>query len=133
MSDLMAVLDVNGDQLVCIDYDKPVWHSKKNPNLRATPSLDHFVVDGLLACLDNEILNEYGIKQRFITEDFQSEPVPYELKIARDILYQAKELKLSYFHDFEGDSQIHEDLARFKKPIIKVEGVSTQNLIELSK
>jgi len=68
-----------------------------------------------------------------MTEDFQSEPVPYELKIARAILYQAKELKLSYFHDFEGDIQIHEDLARFKMPIIKVERVLTQKLIELSK
>jgi hypothetical protein len=47
----MAVIEVCGERLICMDYDRPVWHAKDNFEVRATPNLDHFVVDGILASL----------------------------------------------------------------------------------
>ena len=55
MSDVMAVITVCGEKLVCVDYDRPVWQSKVDKNLRATPNLDYFVVDGILAVSVEEL------------------------------------------------------------------------------
>jgi len=40
---------------------------------------------------------------------------------------------MEYFHDLDGDIQIHKDLARFGMPLGRTVKLSTQNLIELSK
>lgn len=133
MSDLIAVITVCGEKMVCIDYDRPVWQSPSNVALRAVPNLNHFVVDGILACLSGDTLKKYGITQRFNSNEFQMDPPPYELKLAREILYLADDLEINYFHESSGDVQIHEDLGRFKMPISNVEKVSTQQLIDLSK
>jgi hypothetical protein len=61
MSELMAVIEVCGERLICIDYDRPVWHAKDNFEVRATPNLDHFVVDGILASLSSAALLKFGI------------------------------------------------------------------------
>jgi hypothetical protein len=133
MSDVMAVINVCGEQLVCVDYDRPVWHSKANRNLHATPNLSHFVVDGILATLSSKKLSSFGINKRFDSDDFEQETSVADLNAARQILYQAEDLNIEYFHDLEGDIQIHKDLARFRMPLGRTVKLSTQNLIELSK
>jgi len=133
MSDLMAVIEVSGEKLICIDYDRPVWHAKNNFEIRATPNLNHFVVDGILAALSMEALKKFGITERFNSEDFESEQPSSELKLAREILYKADGLNIDYFHDHGGDIQIHEDLARFKMPLGSVVKVTSKELFNLSK
>jgi hypothetical protein len=129
----MAVINVCGEQLVCVDYDRPVWHSKADKNLHATPNLSHFVVDGILATLSSKKLSSFGINKRFDSDDFEQETSVADLNAARQILYQAEDLNIEYFHDLEGDIQIHKDLARFRMPLGRTVKLSTQNLIELSK
>ena len=133
MSDLMAVINVCGEKLVCVDYDRPVWHSKADKNLHVIPNLDHFVVDGILGTLSSKVLDKYGIDKRFDSSDFAHNNMSAELISARQNLYQGKDLNIEYFHDLEGDIQIHRDLARFRMPLGRVVKLSTQDLIELSK
>ena len=133
MSDVMAVITVCGEKLVCVDYDRPVWQSKVDKNLRATPNLDYFVVDGILATLNISTLNQYKIFNRFNSDDFEQSIPSNELISARQNLYLAKGLNIDYFHDLKGDVQIHKDLARFKMPLGRIVKLSTQDLINLSK
>ena len=133
MSDVMAVITVCGEKMVCVDYDRPVWHSKADKNLRATPNLNHFVVDGILATINISALNKYQIFRRFDSDDFEQTIPSNELLSARQNLYLAKGLNIEYFHDLEGDVQIHKDLARFKMPLGRIVKLSTQDLINLSK
>ena len=133
MSDVMAVINVCGEQLVCVDYDRPVWHSKADKNLRATPNLNYFVVDGILATLSSKKLSSFGIDKRFESDDFEQETSAADLSAARQILYQAKDLNIEYFHDLDGDIQIHKDLARFRMPLGITVKLTTQDLIQLSK
>lgn len=133
MSDVMAVIAVCGEKLVCVDYDRPVWHSKVDKNLRATPNLSHFVVDGILATLNISTLNQYEIVKRFNSDDFAQTNPSSELLSARQNLYLAKGLNIEYFHDLDGDVQIHKDLARFKMPLGRIVKLTTQDLINLSK
>ena len=133
MSDVMAVITVCNEKLVCIDYDRPVWQSKVDKDLRATPNLSHFVVDGILATLNILTLNQYEIINRFNSDDFQQTIPSNELLSARQNLYLAKGLNIEYFNDLEGDVQIHQDLARFKMPLGRIVKLSTQDLINLSK
>jgi hypothetical protein len=116
-----------------VDYDRPVWHSKADKNLRATPNLNHFVVDGILATLSSKILSSYGINKRFDSDDFEKKISVAELHAARQILYQAKNLNIEYFHDLDGDIQIHKDLARFRMPLGITVKLTTEDLIQLSK
>jgi hypothetical protein len=132
VSDVIAILEATGEKLICVDFDRPVWYSKVNPSLRAIPDLDHFVVDGLLACLDGNTLKAYGIMHRFHSEDFEKDEATSELRHAREILYQANDLKINYFHDLDGDIQIHQDLARFKMPLGKVIKVTSDELSNLT-
>ena len=133
MSDVLAVITVCGEKMVCVDYDRPVWHSKADKNLRATPNLNHFVVDGILATINISALNKYKIFRRFDSDDFEQTITSNELLLARQNLYLAKGLNIEYFHDLEGDVQIHKDLARFKMPLGRIVKLSTQDLINLSK
>jgi hypothetical protein len=132
MSELIAVIEVCGEKIICIDYDRPVWHAKDNFEMRATPNLDHFVVDGILASLSTDALKSYGIMQRFNSQDFEKDEASTELRHAREILYQANDLKIDYFHDHDGDIQIHQDLARFKMPLGKVIKVTSEELSSLT-
>lgn len=132
MSDLMAVLVVSGEKFVCVDYDRPVWYSKVDSDLSATPSLQHFVVDGILAVASNKMLNTVGISKRFSSKDFEKDISTPELQAARKILYEASELSIEYFHDLDGDIQIHKDLTRFKAPIGRTIKLSTEDLLKFS-
>lgn len=133
MSDLIAVVKVCDEKIICIDFDKPVWISKVNDNLKGTPSLDHFMVDGILATISTELLNKFKITKRFNSEDFEMLTPSVELKNARDILYDSNQLNIEYFYDHEGDIQIKEDLKRFKNAEIKSIRLSTQDLNNASK
>lgn len=132
MSDLMAVINVDGEKLICVDFDRPVWHSKIDPNLKATPNLDHFVVDGILGVASNTLLKKYGINERFNSNHFEMDKSSLELQMARQKLYQASGINVDYFHDFNGDIQIHKDLAKFRMPLGKIIQLSTQDLINFS-
>lgn len=123
---------VCNEKLVCIDYDRPVWLAKNSSGLRCTPNLDHFVVDGILGTLSNESLTKLGITKRFGTVDFEKINSNNELNDARKTLYASKDLDIKYFHDFNGDIQIHQDLARFRMPVLKVEKLLTKELLELA-
>ncbi len=133
MSDLMAVITVNGEKLICVDFDRPVWYSKSDKSLSATPSLEHFVVDGILSTASKELLKKYGITQRFDSSHFENSQPSQDLQSARQNLYKALDLVIDYYHDLEGDIQIHQDLARFKMPLGNVNKVSTQELHDLAK
>lgn len=133
MSEVMAVLKVCDEHLICIDFDRPVWISKNNPELKATPSLDHFVVDGILATINVDTLNQNQVTKRFKSEDFEAINPTDELKEAREKIYKASELNIEYFHDHEGDIQIHEDLIRFTGSKSVTNKISTAELYKLSK
>ena len=133
MSDLIAVIEACGERLICIDYDRPVWYAKGDLKLAATPNLNHFVVDGFLASLSAEALKSFGVMQRFNSEDFEKDEASSELRHAREILYKADNLQIVYFHDQDGDVQIHQDLARFKMPLGKVIKVTSEELSNLTK
>lgn len=132
MSDLMAVLIVDGEKFICVDYDRPVWYSKINKSLKITPCLDNFVVDGILGVASQKLLKTHGINKRFNSNDFEEVHPSPELQAARKILYDADNINIEYFHDLNGDIQIHKDLARFKMPLISVTKVSTLDLSNLS-
>ena len=132
MSELMAVIEVCGERLICMDYDRPVWHAKDNFEVRATPNLDHFVVDGILASLSSAALLKFGITKRFNSEDFESNEPSEDLKLARNLLYKAENLNVDYYHDQAGDIQIHQDLARFRMPLGKVVQVTSEELSKLT-
>lgn len=132
MSELMAVLIVDGEKFICVDYDRPIWYSKIDASLKVVPCLDNFVVDGILGVASQKFLKTYGINKRFNSIDFEQVNPSSELQAARKILYDADKLNIEYFHDFDGDIQIHKDLARFKMPLISVNKVSTPELSNLS-
>lgn len=132
MSELMAVLIVDGEKFICVDYDRPIWYSKIDASLKVVPCLDNFVVDGILGVASQKFLKTYRINKRFNSIDFEQVNPSSELQAARKILYDADKLNIEYFHDFDGDIQIHKDLARFKMPLISVNKVSTPELSNLS-
>ena len=57
MSDVIAGVRVNGEMLVYIDFDKPVWQNANFVGLSSTPSLEHFMVDGILGSASQAILS----------------------------------------------------------------------------
>jgi hypothetical protein len=82
--------------------------------------------------LSTDALKSLGITQRFNSDDFEKVEASPELKHAREILYQADDLKIEYFHDYDGDIQIHQDLARFKMSLGKVIKVTSDELSNLT-
>ena len=111
MSDVIAAVRVNGELLVYIDYDRPVWQNASEAKLASRPSLDHFLVDGILGSASLAVLNKYGISKHFSEADLFSSSE--EVKKARQSLYSATDLDLEYIYYDSRDPLIDGDLLNF--------------------
>jgi hypothetical protein len=111
MSDVIAGVRVNGEMLVYIDYDKPVWQNANVKNLSSTPSLSNFMVDGILGSGSSDLLSKNGISRNFSEEEFWGSGE--EVTAARDALYSATDLEIEYLHFDAPDPLITADLSKF--------------------
>lgn len=111
MSDVIAAVRVNGELLVYIDFDKPVWQNASFKELASTPSLENFLVDGILGSASSAILRKYGIAKNFSEDDFwgSSDAV----QAARQAIYAAANLELEYIYYDDRDPLIDSDLLKF--------------------
>ncbi len=111
MSDVIAAVRVNGELLVYIDFDKPVWQNASFKELASTPSLENFLVDGILGSASAAILSKYGIAKNFSEDDFwgSSDAV----QAARQAIYAAADLELEYNYCDDRDPLIDSDLLKF--------------------
>lgn len=116
MSDVIAGVRVNGEILVYIDYDKPVWQNAHFEGLNSTPSLEHFMVDGILGSGSPALLIKYGVSKNFGEEDFWSDSA--EIQKAREAIYQATDLEIAYVHYDEPDPLIIGDIGKFASKFI---------------
>jgi len=114
MSDVIAGVRVNGEMLVYIDYDKPVWQNANFTQLVSTPSLSNFMVDGILGSASAAVLAKYGISRNFSEEEFWGTGA--EVKAAREAIYSATDLELEYVHFDHPDPLITADLSKFASP-----------------
>jgi hypothetical protein len=111
MSDVIAGVRVNGEMLVYIDYDKPVWQNANFKELSSTPSLSNFMVDGILGSASSAVLSKYGIYRNYSEEEFWG--TGEGIKAARDAIYCATDLEIEYVHYDEPDPLILADLSKF--------------------
>ena len=111
MSDVIAGVRVNGEMLVYIDYDKPVWQNAHFKSLSSTPSLSNFMVDGILGSASSELLSKYGISRNFTEEEFWGSSK--EVTAAREAIYSATDLVIEYVHYDEPDPLVTGDLSKF--------------------
>ena len=115
MSDVVAAVRVQGELLVCIDFDKPVWQNLKFDDLKSTPSLEHFMVDGILGSVSLDILGRYAIAHHFTEADFWGSDSAVE--VARKAIYDATNLELEYIYFDVKDSLIVDDLTNFSSRV----------------
>jgi hypothetical protein len=111
MSDVIAGVRVNGEMLVYIDYDKPVWQNANFTKLSSTPSLSNFMVDGILGSASSAVLSKYGISRNFSEEEFWGSGA--EVTTAREAIYSATDLEIEYIHYDEPDPLVTGDLSKF--------------------
>lgn len=111
MSDVIAGVRVNDEMLVYIDYDKPVWQNANIKKLKSTPSLEHFMVDGILGSASLGLLGRYGVTKNFSEEEFWG--TENTVGAARKAIYAATDLELVYIHFDEKDPLIVSDLLKF--------------------
>ncbi|MEJ6761075.1 MAG: hypothetical protein QNK54_03650 [Candidatus Planktophila sp.] len=111
MSDVIAAVKVNDELIVYIDYDKPVWQNAGNAKLASTPSLDHFLVDGILGSCSLELLSTLGVKRHFSMEHFLKNGP--DVEAARKSVYSANNLKLECFYYDHQDPLIDGDSMNF--------------------
>ncbi len=111
MSDVIAGVRVNGEMLVYIDFDKPVWQNANFNELKSTPSLSNFMVDGILGSASSAILSKYGISRNFTEEEFWG--TSGEVAQAREAIYGAADLDVTYIHYDEPDPLVIGDLMKF--------------------
>lgn len=130
MSDVVAVVRVNGELLVYIDFDRPVWHNATFTKLASTPSLKNFLVDGILGSASKAILSKYGISKNFTEEEFWGDGD--EVREARKAIYAASDLELDYIYYDARDSLIDSDLLKFSSEarIVKVESEAFYDLVK---
>ena len=111
MSDVIAAVRVSGELLVYIDFDRPVWLNANVKGLASTPSLENFLVDGILGSASSAILSKYGVTRNFSEDEFWDEND--EVQKARKAIYSAPDLELEYFYCDGRDSLIDKDLLKF--------------------
>jgi hypothetical protein len=111
MSDVIAAVRVNGELLVYIDFDRPVWQNATFKELASTPSLENFLVDGILGSASQAILSKYGISKNFSEDDFWG--ASDEVQKAREAIYTATDLDLEYNYYDDRDPLIDGDLLKF--------------------
>ena len=130
MSDVIAAVRVNGELLVYIDYDRPVWQNAGVKALASTPSLTNFMVDGILGSVSLDGLKKFGILRNFTEEDFWSERA--EIKAARQVIYDATDLAIEYLYYDERDPLIDGDLLNFKSQA-RIQKLGAEAFFELVK
>ena len=111
MSDVIAAVRVNGELLVYIDFDRPVWQNATFKDFASTPSPENFLVDGILGSSSQAILSKYGISKNFSEDDFWGASA--EVQKAREAIYAATELDLEYDYFDDRDPLIDGDLLKF--------------------
>lgn len=111
MSEVIAGIRVNGEMLVYVDYDKPVWLNANFEGLNSTPSLEHFMVDGILGSASQALLAKYGIAKNYSEKEFWSDSA--EIHLAREAIYRATDLDITYILCDEPDPLIIGDLTNF--------------------
>ena len=111
MSDVIAAVKINGELLVYIDFDRPVWQNATYKELASTPSLENFLVDGILGSSSQAILSKYGISKNFSEDDFWG--ASDEVEKARNAIYAAADLDLEYIYYDDRDPLIDSDLLNF--------------------
>jgi hypothetical protein len=129
MSDVIAAVRVNGELLVYIDFDRPVWQNATFNELASTPSLENFLVDGILGSSSQAILGKYGISKNFSEDDFWGESD--DVQKARDAIYSATDLDLEYIFYDDRDPLIDADLLKFasKARIQKLDSKAFHDLV----
>jgi hypothetical protein len=111
MSDVIAAVRVRGELLVYIDFDRPVWQNTSHKELASTPSLEHFLVDGILGSASLAVLGNYGITRNYAEEEFWDDN--QEVQKAREAIYAATDLELQYIYPDNPDLLIDRDLLKF--------------------
>ena len=111
MSEVIAAVRVNGELLVCIDFDRPVWQNANFKELVATPSIENFLVDGILGSASAAVLGRYGVSRNFSESEFWGGGE--EVLKARQAIYLATELELEYNFPDDRDPLIDSDLLKF--------------------
>ncbi|CAB4833767.1 unannotated protein [freshwater metagenome] len=112
MSEAIAAIKIAGDIIVYIDFDRPLWQNVIEQGRKAIPSLDHFLVDGILGACASVTLAELGIVESFGTSDFEENSAA--VKNARRRIYERSDFSLEYVHTGAGDIHIARDLVNFK-------------------
>jgi len=111
MSEVIAAVRVNDELLVYIDFDRPVWQNATVKDLASTPSLENFLVDGILGSASASVLSKYGVTRNFAEEDFWSGSD--EVQKARQAIYGATDLELECIYCDAQDQLIDRDLLKF--------------------
>ena len=111
MSEVIAAVRVNGELLVCIDFDRPVWQNASFKELVATPSIENFLVDGILGSASAAVLGRYGVLRNFSEIEFWDGGE--EVLKARQAIYLATGLELEYNFPDDRDPLIDSDLLKF--------------------
>ena len=130
MSEVIAAVRVNGELLVYIDFDRPVWQNATVKDLASTPSLENFLVDGILGSASAAVLSKYGVTKNFAEEDFWSGSD--EVQKARQAIYGATDLELEYIFCDARDPLIDSDLLKFASEA-KIQKLDTETFYELVK
>jgi hypothetical protein len=118
MSDVIAGITVNSETLIFIDFDRPVWKNINFPSNRCVPTLECFVVDGILGSASKENLESLGLSAKYIGSDFSNITTSEEVDAARKTIYEHTSIPIEYFHPNNGDLHIEKDLAKFSSKII---------------
>ena len=79
--------------------------------LVATPSIENFLVDGILGSASSAVLGRYGVSRNFSESEFWSGG--QEVLKARQAIYLATELELEYNFPNDRDPLIDSDLLKF--------------------
>ena len=132
MSDVIAGIILNKETLIFIDFDRPVWKNVNFPDNRCVPTLESFVIDGILGAASKESLEGLGLSTKYIGIDFSEIASSADLEAARNKIYQHTSIPIEYFHPNNGDLHIEKDLARFSSKVI-VTQVSDNEFIRLIK
>ena len=118
VSEVIAGIILNEELLIFIDFDRPVWKNSNYPGKSCIPTLDNFVVDGILGATSNKSLIQFGLPIDYIGSNFSEIELTSDLASARNKVYQHVSLPLTYIHAHISDVHIERDLAKFASQII---------------
>jgi hypothetical protein len=118
MSDVIAGIILNKETLIFIDFDRPVWKNVILPSNRCVPTLECFVVDGILGAASKENLESLGLSAKYVGSDFSEIATSAHLETARKKIYEHAFIPIEYFHPNNGDVHIERDLAKFSSKVI---------------